>query len=92
MNAGECVLTYNWGDGFKQSMEEGSQLREPGRLGVLKVPGSTQVLDRDTMKLVDCDADLCRHGDYHEDIGWVNRAPYMAFGGWVSRIAVISLR
>jgi competence protein ComGC len=52
------------------------------RMSVCKTPGSTHVLDRTTMTLVPCNKELCRFGEYHEDIGWINRAPYLAFGGW----------
>lgn len=59
------------------------------RLEVCATPGSTQVLDRTTMTLVPCDEDLCRFAEYYEDIGWVNRAPYLAFGGWYVVILVV---
>jgi multiple sugar transport system substrate-binding protein len=83
MNKGECALTYNWGNTFVSHLRNGSVFREQGyELGVTRTPGSTMVLDRDTMKLVPCDAQRCRFGHYYEDIGWVNHAPYLAFGGW----------
>jgi len=56
--------------------------RARDELGVARTPGSTMVLDRDTLNLVPCDADRCRFGQYYDDIGWVNYAPYLAFGGW----------
>jgi hypothetical protein len=84
MHRGECVLTYNWGNSFKRYLKEGTQVR--GRFGVAPTPGSTHVLDRKTKKLVKCDKDLCRYGDYYEDLGWVNKAPYMAFGGWACAV------
>jgi len=62
-------------------MEPGSQLIG-NRYGVAPTPGSSMVLDRETMELVPCDESRCRFGKYYEDIGWVNRAPYLAFGGW----------
>ena len=52
------------------------------RLGIAQTPGSTQILDRDTMKLVDCDADLCPNGGQTSDGKQYNQAPYLAFGGW----------
>jgi hypothetical protein len=84
MLQGECVLTYNWGNNFKRYLEEGSQIR--GKYGVAPTPGSTQVLDRESNKLVQCTKELCPFGDEYEDIGWVNRAPYMAFGGWACAV------
>lgn len=83
INQGSCVLTYNWGNTFAVHLNEGSIFNAPGHeLGVAPTPGSTKVLDRATMKLVPCDAERCRYGTYYEDIGWVNHAPYLAFGGW----------
>lgn len=83
INQGTCALTYNWGNTFVAHLTEGSVFREPGyELGVARTPGSTKVLDRETMKLVPCDAKRCPFGTYYDDIGWVNHAPYLAFGGW----------
>ena len=45
-------------------------------------PGSTKVLDRTTGKLVKCDLERCPHATFYDDIGFVNYAPYAAFGGW----------
>ncbi len=80
---GTCVLTYNWGNTFAIHLKNGSVFEEPGiKLGVSRTPGSTMVLDRHTMTLKPCDAERCRFGTFYEDIGWVNNAPYLAFGGW----------
>eukprot|EP00532_Pseudo-nitzschia_australis_P003360 CAMPEP_0168199872 /NCGR_PEP_ID=MMETSP0139_2-20121125/22709_1 /TAXON_ID=44445 /ORGANISM="Pseudo-nitzschia australis, Strain 10249 10 AB" /LENGTH=274 /DNA_ID=CAMNT_0008124999 /DNA_START=11 /DNA_END=832 /DNA_ORIENTATION=+ len=39
------------------------------------------------MKLVPCDEDLCKSGGtFYDDIGWVNRSPYLAFGGWACAV------
>jgi hypothetical protein len=57
-----------------------------GKFGVAPTPGSSKVLDRDTMELVDCDEDRCKYGDYYDDIGWVNRAPYLAWGGYACSV------
>ena len=84
MVSGKCVMTYNWGDSFTRYLDPGTKLR--GRYGVAATPGSKRVLDRKTMKLVDCTADLCKHGTYYEDIGWVNKAPYLAYGGWACAV------
>jgi multiple sugar transport system substrate-binding protein len=60
--------------------------RGQAKMGVAPTPGSTHVLDRTTMKLVPCTQDLCKFAKYYDDIGYVNHAPYLAFGGWyVSR-------
>ena len=85
MREGKCVLTYNWGNSFKNYLQEGTQLRG-GRYGVARTPGSTQVLDRKRMELVDCDEDRCQHGMFYEDIGWVNQPTYFAIGGWACAV------
>lgn len=85
MNTGQCVLTYNWGNSFKRYLEAGSKLRGD-KFGVAPTPGSTKVLDRETMELVDCDEERCKYGSYHDDIGWVNRAPYLAYGGYACSV------
>lgn len=84
MNDGTCVMTYNWGNSFMVHMNEGTVFEKgEGKLGVAMTPGSTHVLDRTTMKLVPCDEELCKSGGtFYDDIGWVNRSPYLAFGGW----------
>lgn len=80
MEDGQCAMTYNWGNQFKEYLKEDSTLR--GKFGVAPTPGSKQVLDRTTNALVDCDEETCRYGTNYPDIGWVNHAPYLAFGGW----------
>lgn len=80
MNNGNCVLTYNWGDSYKRYLSTNETLR--GKFGVAPTPGSTVVLNRETGELVTCDETLCPSSDFYEDIGWVNRAPYLAFSGW----------
>lgn len=80
MNAGKCVLSYNWGNNFKVYLHEGSKLR--GRYGVAPTPGSEWVLDRDSKELVKCDDQRCPYGKDFDDIGRVNYAPYLAYGGW----------
>ena len=79
MNAGACVLTYNWGNNFMVHLREDTMFeRGEAELGIAMTPGSTHVLDRTSMKLVRCDEELCSSGGiYYDDIGWVNRAPYL---------------
>lgn len=85
MREGTCVLSYNWGEGFKTYLRPPTALAG-GKYGIAPTPGSTRVLDRATMKLVDCDEERCKHGTKYDDIGWVNRAPYLAFGGWACAV------
>lgn len=83
INMGTCVMTYNWGNTFAIHLKEGSVFTEPDvEIGVAPTPGSTRVLDRETMELVPCTKERCPFGTSYDDIGIVNYAPYLAFGGW----------
>ena len=82
---GTCALTINWGDQMTELLEPNATSTR--NVGVAPTPGSTKVLDRTTNELIQCTSALCPYGDDYDDIGRVNRAPYSAFGGWVSGIA-----
>jgi multiple sugar transport system substrate-binding protein len=77
--AGRCALTLDWGDIGTLAIAEGSKAAD--KTGAVILPGSTQVLDRATGKLVTCDDTIC---PYH--VGGVNHAPFAAFGGWSGAI------
>ncbi|NJM41844.1 MAG: extracellular solute-binding protein, partial [Anaerolineae bacterium] len=77
--AGRCALTIDWGDIGTLAIEEGSKAKD--KTGAVILPGSKQVLDRASGKLVDCTAELCPHA-----IDGVNHAPFAAFGGWSGAI------
>jgi multiple sugar transport system substrate-binding protein len=77
--AGRCALTLDWGDIGTLAIAEGSKAAD--KTGAVILPGSTQVLDRTTGKLVTCDDTIC---PYH--VGGVNHAPFAAFGGWSGAI------
>lgn len=81
--AGRCALSIDWGDIGTLAIAEGSQVN--GKTGAVILPGSTQVLDRATGKLVPCDADTCPYA-----VDGVNHAPFAAFGGWSGAINVAS--
>lgn len=85
MNAGECVLTFMWGDMFRRSRAEGSVLG--GVLGIAQTPGSEYVLNRKTGKLERCTQELCPYARYYDDLGLVNSAPYAANGGWCGAVS-----
>ena len=73
---GRCALTLDWGDiGTLAIDPESSKVID--KVGAVILPGSTQVLDRETGKLVECSAETCPHA-----IDGINHAPYAAFGGW----------
>ncbi|CAB9496911.1 Ephrin type-B receptor 3 (Fragment) [Seminavis robusta] len=88
MNYGYCALTYNWGDSYKVShtLEPPSQVA--GLMKVAPTPGTTKVYNRKTKKLDPCNEENCGGlgGLYYDDIGWVNRASYLAFGGWSAAV------
>lgn len=74
--SGRCALTLDWGDiGTLAIDPETSTVQD--KVGAIISPGSTQVLDRATGKLVDCDETTCPYA-----INGVNHAPFAAFGGW----------
>ena len=73
---GRCALTLDWGDiGTLAIDPDNSKVID--KVGAVMLPGSTKVLDRQTGKLVACDANTCPHA-----VDGVNRAPFAAFGGW----------
>ncbi len=73
---GRCALTLDWGDiGTLAIDPENSKVVD--KVGAVMLPGSKKVLDRESGKLVACDAGTCPHA-----IDGVNRAPFAAFGGW----------
>jgi len=73
--AGQCAQTVDWGDIGTLAVEQGSKVATT--TGASISPGSKQVIDRKTGKLVDCDAKLC---PYAKD--GINHAPFAAYGGW----------
>ncbi len=77
---GRCALTLDWGDiGTLAIDPEQSKVKD--KVGAIILPGTKEVLDRKTGKLVTCDANTCPHA-----INGVNHAPYAAFGGWSGAI------
>jgi ABC-type glycerol-3-phosphate transport system substrate-binding protein len=89
LNDGSCAMTYNWGN---QVTGRTNNLEGQPEIGVAPTPGSTRVLNRDTLLLEDCTPDLCPFGSFYDDIGIVNRAPYSAFGGWQGGVSDSSPR
>ena len=74
--SGRCALNLDWGDVGTISIDPVNS-KVIGKWGAAIMPGSKQVLDFDTGKLVDCNADTCPLA-----IDGVNHAPFAAFGGW----------
>ncbi len=73
--AGRCALSVDWGDIGTLAIAPTSKVID--KVGATVLPGSTQVLDRKTGKLVTCDKLTCPYA-----INGINYAPYAAFGGW----------
>ena len=82
--AGRCALTLDWGYIGPLAIDlEHSQIGD--RIGAVILPGTKEVLDRNTGKLVPCDDVICPYA-----IEGINRAPYAAFGGWSGAINAAS--
>ena len=78
--SGRCALTLDWGDiGTLAIDPKTSKVND--KVGAVIIPGSKQVIDRASGKLVDCDATTCPYA-----IDGVNHAPFAAFGGWSGAI------
>jgi len=80
VKAGRCALAIDWGDIGPLSIDaDGAAIKD--KIGAVIMPGSSRVLDRETGKLVDCDATRCPHA-----VDGINYAPFAAFGGWTGGI------
>jgi len=78
--SGRCALTMDWGDiGTLAIDKDNSKVID--KVGTLITPGSTEVLDWDTGKLVPCDATTCPYA-----VDGVNHAPFASFGGWAGAV------
>jgi multiple sugar transport system substrate-binding protein len=69
----------DWGDIGPLAIAPDSKVID--KVGALINPGSTEVLDWDTGKLVPCDATTCPYA-----IDGVNHAPFASFGGWAGAV------
>ncbi len=78
--SGRCALSLDWGDiGTLAIDPETSKVID--KVGAVILPGTTKVLNRETMKLEECNEELCPYA-----VNGVNHAPYAAFGGWSGAI------
>ncbi len=73
---GRCALSMDWGDIGTLAIDP-EQSTVQGKVGAAILPGSTQVVNRDTGLLMDCDEETCPYAE-----NGVNHAPFAAFGGW----------
>jgi multiple sugar transport system substrate-binding protein len=74
---GRCALSMDWGD--IGTLAIGTYAND--KTGATITPGWKQVLDRNTGKLVNCDATTCPKA-----VDGVNYAPFASFGGWSGAI------
>ncbi len=79
-NSGRCALSMDWGDIGTQAIDPDTSIVQD-KVGAVILPGSTEVLDRETGALVPCDEDTCPYA-----VEGVNHAPFAAFGGWSGAI------
>lgn len=78
--AGDAAMSIDWGDiGVMGSTSEESVVK--GKVGYSIMPGTTEVWDYEKKEWVDCTENPDRCGGSE-----VNRAPYLAFGGWFGAI------
>jgi len=77
---GRCALTIDWGDIGPLAIDL-SVSKVMDKVGAVITPGTTQVLDRKTSKLVACNKFTCPYA-----IDGVNHAPYAANVGWTGVI------
>ena len=73
---GRCALSVDWGDIGTLAIDPATS-KVQDKVGAVILPGSSQVLDRATGKLVDCNAERCPYA-----VDGINHAPFAAFGGW----------
>lgn len=78
--SGRCALTIDWGDIGTLAIDR-DRSRVIDKVGAVMLPGSDNVLDRETGQLVACDKFTCPYA-----IKGINHAPYAAFGGWSGAI------
>lgn len=84
VTSGRCALALDWGDIGPLSLDKGGEAIK-NKMGAVIMPGSAEVLDPATGKLVKCDADTCPHA-----VDGINHAPFAAFGGWSGAISAKS--
>jgi multiple sugar transport system substrate-binding protein len=78
--SGRCALTMDWGDIGTLAIDPKTSVVQ-NKVGSLILPGSRQVLNRATGKLVPCNKRTCPYA-----INGVNHAPFAAYGGWSGAI------
>jgi multiple sugar transport system substrate-binding protein len=78
--SGRCALSMDWGDIGTLAIDPKTSTVQ-NKVGAVILPGSRQVLNRATGRLVPCTKRTCPYA-----IRGVNHAPFAAFGGWSGAI------
>jgi len=78
--SGRCALTLDWGDIGTLAIAPGSKVAD--KTGSIITPGSKQVVDWKTGKLVACDKTTCPNA-----VDGVNYAPFASLGGWSAGVS-----
>jgi multiple sugar transport system substrate-binding protein len=78
--SGRCALSIDWGDIGTLAVDKATS-KVQDKVGAVILPGTKEVLDRASGKLVPCDAKLCPYA-----INGINHAPFAAYGGWSGAI------
>jgi len=73
---GRCALSIDWGDIGTLAIDPKTSTVQ-NKVGAVILPGSRQVVDRKTGKLVACNKKTCPYA-----IKGINHAPFAAYGGW----------
>jgi len=81
---GRCALTIDWGDTGALSIDT-THSKVVDKVGTIINPGSKEVVDWSTGKLVPCDATTCPYA-----VDGVNYAPFAAWGGWGCALSAAS--
>ena len=74
--ATRCALSIDWGDIGTLAIDPKTSVVQ-NKVGSIILPGTKQVVNRATGKLVACNKKTCPYA-----VNGVNHAPFAAFGGW----------
>jgi multiple sugar transport system substrate-binding protein len=77
---GRAALSIDWGDIGTLAIDP-QQSKVKDKVGAVILPGTKQILDRKSGKLVACDQTTCPYAT-----SGINHAPYAAYGGWSGAI------
>src|SRR5262245_43194668 len=82
--SGRCMFSLDWGDIGTLAIDPKTSTVQ-NKVGSIILPGSRQVVNRKTGKLVACTKLTCPYA-----INGVNHAPFAAYGGWSGAVNAAS--